>query len=909
MKEFVLTGLLPLTTSSTRATFHSAAGNPFWIDDVAFVTPALASANPFCSVLEEVAITDHQLLVTFIPSQKLYHSPKQSWKWNSADWGLLEDEVAIDLQSVGILPVEDLTIFSIFENDEVLHLPISVIRSAMTKSIPLKQTTTRSRAWYDEEVKTAHVKMKSAVAAWRKAPSEALWERTIHYTSEYCCLAQRKKQTSFRQFYASLGRDTMWSGLKRLSRHSTPEVMAFKSDDGLITAATAIAPLQARQFFLDLHRYPASANSLLANLQRESWRGQLPIIEPVQDADKITEGEVFVPLQRGRDQEAPGSDQLHNRILKRFADCLAPTITAIFQAHLIRGYFPLAFRHAQVISLPKPDKDPHSPAGYRPISLLSSLGKKLEHIINNRLKRNLEDNQFLSDVQYGFRAKRSTLDALHRLADHVSRTFNQRKQLLLLSIDLRSAFDSTDNDLVWSKLRSAQVPQYLLRVIDQFLRCRSAAITIQSTTHHADLRRGVPQGSPISPTLFAMYVNDIPNLCQGEVHCQLYADDLIIWRQLDKVGTPSIDMQRTITALETWCTTNRMSCNKKKTRMLCITRCRKVCTPSLTFYGETIPQSKSLQYLGLQLDSRFTFHAHVNALEKKMIERLMMIRKMANTHWGASPRIIHTLVRGILIPQATYAASAWGPFVLHNQSRLNQINRVLRTAALMITGAFRTSPGPEVCHLADIEQFHVLIELSLMRQATRWDSDTLSNSNSTPIQTHPSRFSTTQKLYATLPDKIAIQLSALDRPTWRSTIKDWYNERTMLEFDKLNPSSGRKELPWGPSAWYPRWIFRKFKRRDLSFLAQFLLDHWRSQVYLHRIHPPESPLCRLCQATHETREHILRCRYTQHLRQRHLPHSPHLSALSKQLKNRKTLCQLSQFLQALHQLWDPQIGT
>ena len=219
---------------------------------------------------------------------------------------------------------------------------------------------------------------------------------------------------------------------------------------------------------------------------------------------------------------------------------------------------------------------------------------------------------------------------------------------------------------------------------------------------------------------------------------------------------------------------------------------------------------------------------------------------------------------------------------------------------------FRTFPGTEVCHLAGIEQFQVLIELSLMRQATRWDSEALSNP--TPIQTHPSRLSTTQKLYATLIDKISALRPALDRPTWRSTIKDWYNERMMLEFDKLNPSWGRKELPWGPFAWHPRWIFRKFKRRDLSFLAQFLLDHWRSQVYLHRIHPQESPLCRPCQATHETREHILRCHYTQHLRQRHLPHSPHLSALNKQLKNRKTLCQLSQFLQGLHQLWDPQIG-
>ena len=903
LEDFILTaGLLPLTSSSTPATFHNAAGKPFWID-VSFVTPALASSNPHCSVLEdEVAITDHQLLVTSIPTQKVSLSTKLSWNWKTADWGLLEDEVAIDLQNAGILPAEDFNVFSNVEIDEALQLITNAICSAMEKSISPKETTPRSRAWYDAEVKTAHARMKLAVATWRKAPSEALWEQKSRCTMEYRRLAQKKKETSFRQFCASLGHDTMWSGLKRLSRQSIPEVMALKSNEGLITSASAIAALQAQQFFMDAHRYPASPASLVAHLQRHAWRSHLPVIEQLQDTEELTEGEVSDALKRGRNNEAPGLDQLPNCVLKRLADLLAPPITRIFQACLLRGYFPQAFRQAQVISIPKPDKDPFTPAGYRPISLLSSLGKKLEHILNYRLKRYLEDNHILSEVQFGFRAGRSTQDALHRLADQVSQTFNRRKQLILLSIDLQSAFDSTDNDLVWQKLRSVQIPQYLLRQLDQFLNNRSALLNVQSQTHQSDLQRGVPQGSPLSPTLFALYVNDIPDLCRGEVQCQLYADDLIIWKQIEKDGTSSLDLQRTIEALEKWCDANRMRCNRSKTQLLCITRLRKPHLPRLTFLGTRLQASQTVKYLGIQIDRRFSFHAHINSLERKMIQRLFLIRRMAATHWGTSPWVLRSLIRGILLPQAMYAASAWGPFIIKNSTRINQINRVLRTAAIMITGALRSSPTKEVCHLAGIEDFEELIKISLLRQTPNWDPQIIMK----PIKkdTYPSRLAATQEQLSSLPRSTTQLMHGISPSAWKQSIKLWHSEHLMTKFrEDKNPSAGRKDLHWGPFSWYPRWTFRKLKRQELSFLAQFLLDHWRSRVYLNRIGKHVSPLCRTCLAAHETRNHVLICPQLQHLRQQHLSHSPNLETLSNQLQIKSTISELTRFLIGLHQEW------
>lgn len=70
---------------------------------------------------------------------------------------------------------------------------------------------------------------------------------------------------------------------------------------------------------------------------------------------------------------------------------------------------------AQIITLPKPGKDPHQASSYRPISLLPTLSKILEKIIYNRFKPIIEEGKLIPDHQFGFKRKHSTIEQLHRL--------------------------------------------------------------------------------------------------------------------------------------------------------------------------------------------------------------------------------------------------------------------------------------------------------------------------------------------------------------------------------------------------------------------------------------------------------------------------------------------------------------
>ena len=83
--------------------------------------------------------------------------------------------------------------------------------------------------------------------------------------------------------------------------------------------------------------------------------------------------------------------------------------------------------------------------------------------------------------------------------------------------------------------------------------------------------------------------------------------------------------------------------------------------PKTAIFGTPIHPSPTLKYLGVHFDRKLTFGVHINHLERKMTQSLSAIKKMASMHWGTDPWILRTLTRSILIPQAIYTATAWGP--------------------------------------------------------------------------------------------------------------------------------------------------------------------------------------------------------------------------------------------------------
>ncbi len=92
---------------------------------------------------------------------------------------------------------------------------------------------------------------------------------------------------------------------------------------------------------------------------------------------------------------SPGPDTVHNRCLKNYTTPLINHLEKIFNAIIDVGYIPNAWKNANIILLLKPNKDKKHPSSYRPISLLSCIGKVLEKIIKQRMVKELNERNIL----------------------------------------------------------------------------------------------------------------------------------------------------------------------------------------------------------------------------------------------------------------------------------------------------------------------------------------------------------------------------------------------------------------------------------------------------------------------------------------------------------------------------------
>ena len=144
------------------------------------------------------------------------------------------------------------------------------------------------------------------------------------------------------------------------------------------------------------------------------------------------------------------------------------------------------------------DKDPNS---YRPISLLSCLGKLLERVINTRLVSFLEERKILSPTQTGYRKHRSTEDQLALVAQEIENAFQEKEKVVFVFFDLTKAFDKVWREGLLLKILESGGSRRTYRWIRCFLHDRSAKIKLDGHFRRSVKMRGVPQGEVISPTL------------------------------------------------------------------------------------------------------------------------------------------------------------------------------------------------------------------------------------------------------------------------------------------------------------------------------------------------------------------------------------------------------------------------
>ncbi|GBM98353.1 RNA-directed DNA polymerase from mobile element jockey [Araneus ventricosus] len=271
-------------------------------------------------------------------------------------------------------------------------------------------------------------------------------------------------------------------------------------------------------------------------------------------SDLISSQEVINLIKKIISRKPTGPDVVHNKVIRMLTLNAVTHLTKIFNKCLILQHFPDARKIAHVLMFPKPNQNRKFPGSYRPISLLSNIGKLYEKILLERLNDHCYTNNIIPDEQFGFRDKRSCTHQLLRITNKFVEDFSAKHYTGVVFLNVRKAFDRMWHNGLIVKLMNYRFPVYLIKIIQRFLSKRKFQVKSNQVLSSVDnIQSGTPQVSSLSPTLYNIFNSDFPR--NDKVLNCLFADDSAILTQGSNIRFIIKTLQSQLDSIiEYWCT-------------------------------------------------------------------------------------------------------------------------------------------------------------------------------------------------------------------------------------------------------------------------------------------------------------------------------------------------------------------
>ena len=370
------------------------------------------------------------------------------------------------------------------------------------------------------------------------------------------------------------------------------------------------------------------------------------------------------------------------KLLNLAANVISQYLSHILNLSINQSVVCKDWKMARVIPAYKNKGNKEDLCNYRPISNISHIAKVVEKLINKQLMNYLIKYDLISEAQSAYRPKHSTVTALHRVMEDWLEALNDGCEVGICFLDTTKCFDSISHKILLDKLKRYGIQNDEHKWFISYLKNRTQKVMINNQySQSGTLSTGVPQGSILGPTLFTLFINDLPNFTI-KASVSIYSDDVLLYYIGKDLSDVKVYLQSAMNSISEWFCRNKLLLSTDKCGTMLITNKKSDMKLELTLNGSFIKEVDQFKYLGVIFDSQLKFDNHVQSKIPKIRKQLGALRRLSTF---VSRPVLQYIYQTVIQPSLDYGITVWG---LCSESSRKLINKQQYLAARIILNNF-----------------------------------------------------------------------------------------------------------------------------------------------------------------------------------------------------------------------------
>ena len=608
-------------------------------------------------------LTDHMPIMVNIKASKQFCKSKDTR--SHSDLAAIVKELK-DTDFSGIMSTTDV--------NHAADLLINTIRSVInnnTQIVKIPRKTRTLKPWITPGLVRCVRNRDKMHQQLRREPNNVILKTTYLRYRNFCNNLLRRLKVAYEKAELDNARTNprkMWdvirkiSGTKCQNQPATELLKICSEPDSAVAAVNKFFANVGKRLAAKIKSQPAFSHELSVS-QSQSQLNSMVILE-------VSENDVEKIITNLRTECATGWDGISTKVLKLSYQSLTTPITHICNLAITTGTFPDNFKKALVHPVYKAgNRDDVN--NYRPISVLTSLSKILEKIINNSLVQFLEKYNIIADNQFGFRNGKSTEDAVGGLTELAVKKLDERFKCLGIFLDLSKAFDTVSVPILLAKMERIGIRGVSLDLFKNYLTDRKQCVKVGNfISNEESISYGLPQGSILAPTLFQIYVNDLCQLPIENAEIFMYADDTALLVYGSDWTQAKLQAEALLRKVMRWLNSNLLTLNVDKTNYVTFAPNSALHPPQNYFITAhtcpltssdctctTITRTTYTKYLGVYIDDNLCWEKQIESLAIKLRKLMFIFKKLRHpADFNTLRKVYMALCQSLL----AYCITIWG---------------------------------------------------------------------------------------------------------------------------------------------------------------------------------------------------------------------------------------------------------